>query len=72
MEIPKLNHWSMELSNYNLTFVHIKGSNNILADPICRLKTLDIYRDPLKNSKTTGFNDTVECISEVVANKIQT
>ena len=34
----------MELGDYNITFVHIKGSNNILADAISRPKVLDIYR----------------------------
>ena len=33
----------MELADYNIPFVHIKG-NNILADAIARLKMLDIYR----------------------------
>ena len=34
MKIPKINHGSMELSNNNLMFIHIKGSRNILADAI--------------------------------------
>ena len=32
----------MELANYILTFVHIKSSNNILADALSGLKLLDI------------------------------
>ena len=43
MKIPKLNCVSIELSDYNLNFLHIKGQDNILADAISRLKTLDIY-----------------------------
>ena len=62
----------MELSYYSLTFVHIKASNNILADAISRIKTLDIYRDPLQYPTTTVINDIEECIAEVVATKIQT
>ena len=50
-EKPKLNHWSMELTDYNLKFTHIKGSNDILTDAIFRLKTLDKYRDPLEHPK---------------------
>ena len=34
MKIPKLNHWSMELPDYKLMFVHIKDSNNILAGAV--------------------------------------
>ena len=38
IKIPKLNRWSMELADYNITFVHIKGKHNLLADAISRLK----------------------------------
>ena len=72
MKIPKVNHWSLELSDYNITFVHIKESNNIQADAVSRLKTLDIYRVPLGNPKTTAINDTEECIAEVVTNNLHT
>ena len=33
----------MELADYNITFVHIKANNNILADAISRFKTPYIY-----------------------------
>ena len=59
----------MELSDYNLICVHIKGSNNILANAISRSKTLFIYRDPLENLKTSN---TMNCIAEVVTTDIQT
>ena len=59
----------MESSYYNLMSVHIKGSNNILADAIPRLKTLDIYRDPLENPKTSN---TTNYIGEVITTDIQT
>ena len=54
----------MELSDYNLIFIHIKGGNNILADAISRLKTLDIYMIPLDYPKTTN---TMICIAEMIA-----
>ena len=53
MKIPKLNYWSMELSDYNLKFIHIKGSNNTLTVAISRLKTLDMT------------SETMTCIAEV-------
>ena len=59
----------MELSDYNLKFIHIKGINIILADTISRLKLLDIYREPLENPKTF---DTVKCFLEMVTTDIQT
>ena len=36
--MPKLDQWAMESADYNITFIHIKGSNNILADAMSRLK----------------------------------
>ena len=38
IKIPKFNRWSMELADYNITFVHVKGKNNVLMDAISRLK----------------------------------
>ena len=38
----------MELADYNITYVHIKVKNNILADAISGLK---IYKEPLENPK---------------------
>ena len=43
MKIAKLDRWSMLLQEYYITFVHIKGMDNIFADAISRLCTLDIY-----------------------------
>ena len=43
MKIAKLDRWAMLLQEYDMTFVHIKGKDNILADAISRLRTLDIY-----------------------------
>ena len=41
----------MELTDYNITFIHIKGKINALADAISKLKTLNIYKEPLENPK---------------------
>ena len=43
MKIAKLDRWAMLLQEYNITFVHIKGKDNILADAISRLCTINIY-----------------------------
>ena len=49
-------------------FIHIKGSNNILADAISRLKTLDFYKDPQDYPKTS---DTVTYRAEMVTTDIK-
>ena len=36
----------MELADYNITFLHIKGKNNVLVVSISMLKTLNIYKEP--------------------------
>ena len=41
--IAKLDRWAMLLHEYDITFVHIKGKDNIPADAISRLHTIDIY-----------------------------
>ena len=34
MKIAKLDRWTMLLQEYDMTFVHIKGKDNILTDAI--------------------------------------
>ena len=48
-------------------FVHIKGKNNVLADAISRLKTLNIYKEPLENPKAYVVNNTQEIVMEICA-----
>ena len=36
----------MMLQEYDIKFVHIRGKDNILADAISRLHTINIYNDP--------------------------
>ena len=46
MKIARLDRWAMLLQVYEIKFIHIKGKDNILADAISRLCTIDIYEDP--------------------------
>ena len=69
MKIPRLDQWAMELEDYNISFVHIKGSNNILADAISRLKMLAIYRDPIEDQIMLKASNSQHCITEVNTNK---
>ena len=38
----KVNNWAMELEAFNIQFDYIKGSNNILADTLSHLITIDL------------------------------
>ena len=42
------------MADYNITFVHIKGKNNVLVDTISRLNMLNNYQEPLENPKKTS------------------
>ena len=66
-EIPKLNRWSMELADYKITFVLIKGKNNVLADTVSRLQMLNIYEEPQENPKAQVVNNSQEVVTEICA-----
>ena len=72
LKIAKLDRWTMLLQVYDITFVHIKGKDNILADAISRLCTLDIYKkaietkhSPAVKTTTTQQEDIIECIQHI-------
>ena len=62
----------MELADYNITFVHIKGKNNVLAHTISRLKTLSIYKEPLENPKIQLVSNTQGHVTEISATHMHT
>ena len=51
MKIAKLDRWVMLLQEYDITFVHIRGKDNILADAISQLHTINIYEHPIENNQ---------------------
>ena len=72
MKIAKLDRWVMLLQEYDITFVHIKGKDNILADAISRLHTIDIYEKTIEiqhlhtvKTTTPQLDETVEQIQHV-------
>ena len=62
----------MELASYNITFLHIKGKDNILPDVISRLKTLNIYKKPLENTKAPVASNMHENVMEIYATYMHT
>ena len=72
MKIAKLDRWVMLLQEYDITFVHIKGKDNILTDAISRLHTIDIYKKAIETehshaekTATTQPDETVKQIQHV-------
>ena len=51
MKIAKLDRWAMLLQEYDITFLHIRGKDNILADAISQLHTINIYEEPIENKQ---------------------
>ena len=51
MKIAKLDRWAMLLQGYNITFVHIRGKDHILAEAISRLHTINVYDDTVQNKQ---------------------
>ena len=69
MKVAKQDRWAMLLHEYDITFVHIRGKDNILADAISRLCTIDIYEKEIETqhlhvtkTATTQLGETAEQI----------
>ena len=45
----------MELADYNITFIHNKGKNNVLADIFSSLKTQNIYKETIGEPENTSW-----------------
>ena len=72
MKIAKLDRWVILLQEYDITFVHIKGKDNILVDAISKLCTIDIYEQATETQHshavmpaTPQLDNTVEQIQHV-------
>ena len=61
IKIQKLDRWALELSDYNLNFVHIKGNENIFVDTILHLKSKKMYHEPLARSQNIGLSGHITC-----------
>ena len=60
------------LADYNISFMHIKGKHNILADAISKLKMLNIYEEPLENPKVQIVSNSQSVVMEICATSMHT
>ena len=71
MRIEKLDRWVMLLQEYTFIFVHIRGNNNILADAISGLCTINVYEEAIEDHHSpkaltaTHTNDDVKQIQHL-------
>ena len=71
-KIPKINRWSLGLTDYSITFIYIKGKHNILADAISRLKILNIYKELLGYLQVQVVNNTQYVVTKVCVTSMHT
>ena len=71
MKIAKLDRWAMLLQEYDITFVHIRGKDNILTDTISRVHTINVYQEAIENhhlpitQTTTQVDEKVKKIQHI-------
>ena len=56
----------MLLQEYDITFAHIKGKDNILTDAISRLHTIDIYKRAIETQHSQTVKTTTTQLDEMV------
>ena len=71
MKIAKFYRWAMLLQKYDVTFVHTRGKDNILADAISRLCTIDVYENALENKQHHSVCTQDQTYASHKANQIQ-
>ena len=61
---PVLDHWALELQQFDIQFEHISGKKNVVADVISRLRTLVIYQDNGNDDLAKTDNNMVDNVME--------
>ena len=66
MSSPVLDHWALELQQFDIQLEHILGKKNVVVDTISRLRTLGLYQENGNDNVATTDNDVVENIIKEV------
>ena len=61
-----LDHWALELQQFNIQFKHISGKKNVVANAISRLRTLGLYQCNGNTDLAKRDDDIVDSIMEDV------
>ena len=59
-----LDHWALELQQFNIWFEHISGKKNVVADAISRLRMLGLYQDNGNTDLAKTDDDIVDNVME--------
>ena len=60
-----LDHWALELQQFNIQFEHISGKKNVVVNAIPRLRTLGLYQDNGNTDLAKTDDDIVDNVVEV-------
>ena len=60
------------MADYNITFIHIKGKNNVSVDIITRLKNIKILQRTVGEPKIPAVNNMQVYVIKVSANDMHT
>ena len=71
MKIAKLYRWAMLIQECDITFVHIRGKDNILTDAIFRLCTINIYDNAVEDKQQHSLDTQGTTHSSKVTEDIQ-
>ena len=61
-----LDHWALELQQFDIQFEHTLGNKNVVTDAISQLRTLGIYQDNSNDDIATTDDDVVKNVVEEV------
>ena len=70
MLYSKVNNWAIELETFNITFEHISGVKNTLADTLSRIVKVD--PDIQSESEQIGYEFGYSCFEELLAVEVFT
>ena len=71
MKIAKLDRWVMLLQEYDITFVHTRGKDNILTDAFSRLCAINFYDNAVEDKQQHSLSTQGTTHSSKVAEDIQ-
>ena len=66
MSSPVLDRWALELQQFDIKFQHSQGKQNVVANTISRLRTLDLYKDNDNEDEPSTVDDIVKNVIEEI------
>ena len=68
MSSHAVNHWTLDLQQFNVKFEHIQAKKNVVTDAISRLRMYGLYQGSNSEEVQLSLEDAVENITEEIHN----